>query len=158
MAGKEQQQKAWRAAYAEKLKDPRWQRKRLEVFDLAGWACECCDSTDKTLHVHHKQYIKGREPWEYEPDQLSALCEDCHEQQHQAADRLIDVVSRLPIAGGWFIDREKAACLIAGVLGLEDFHLQNDVQKAWFEAGLGIQPEINEKLGRSLVRHGAETS
>lgn len=66
-------------SYAEKLKDPRWQRKRLEVFERAKFTCEECSGTDKTLHVHHKRYIRGREPWEYEDKvDLACLCEDCH--------------------------------------------------------------------------------
>lgn len=35
-----------------------------------------------TLNVHHKEYIKGRKPWEYENEQLLTLCEECHEIEH----------------------------------------------------------------------------
>lgn len=69
--------------YSEKLKDPRWQRKRLEVMEAAGFHCEMCDAEDRTLHVHHKEYIKGREPWEYESSELQCLCEQCHETTHK---------------------------------------------------------------------------
>jgi hypothetical protein len=66
-------------SYAEKLRDPRWQRKRLEILEAAGFACEECKATDKTLHVHHVVYTKGLEPWEYYRRELIVLCEDCHE-------------------------------------------------------------------------------
>jgi 5-methylcytosine-specific restriction endonuclease McrA len=65
--------------YAEQLKDPRWQRKRLEILSRADFTCEQCGSTDRTLHVHHKFYAKGALAWEYRNFQLKALCESCHQ-------------------------------------------------------------------------------
>jgi transposase len=64
-------------SYSEKLKDPRWQKKRLEVFERDKFQCQACDSKDKTLHVHHLKY-EG-EPWESPMEYLETLCEDCHE-------------------------------------------------------------------------------
>lgn len=34
------------------------------------------------FHVHHKEYVKGWEPWEYPDDYLELLCWQCHEQHH----------------------------------------------------------------------------
>lgn len=65
--------------YWEKLKDPRWQKKRLEVLERAEWKCEHCGDSASTLHVHHGYYEKGLEPWEYHNSTLWALCEGCHE-------------------------------------------------------------------------------
>jgi len=65
--------------YSEKLKDPRWQRRRLEVLEAAKWKCERCRSADKTLHVHHNFYRSKTEPWEYPSHAFAALCEECHE-------------------------------------------------------------------------------
>lgn len=130
--------------YFQKLLDPRWQRKRLESLEASEWRCEICMDKSRTLHVHHKQYIKGREPWEYEADQLSVLCDVCHSEQHSTDDGLIDVVSRLPIDGMKWIDRRKAACLLAGVLGLEDFNPKDQIEKAWFYAGLRVQDSADE--------------
>lgn len=45
--------------------------------------CQRCFSEDKTLHVHHKQYIDGRKVWEYEAPELLVLCDECHEQEHE---------------------------------------------------------------------------
>ena len=36
----------------------------------------------KGLNVHHKYYIKGKAPWEYEDDALITLCEYCHKKAH----------------------------------------------------------------------------
>lgn len=67
--------------YSDKLKDPRWQRKRLEVFERDQFTCQYCESTTKTLNVHHIEYQQGCQPLEYELDMLVTLCEECHEKE-----------------------------------------------------------------------------
>ena len=37
----------------------------------------------KGLNVHHKYYVKGKAPWEYENDALITLCQDCHGLEHK---------------------------------------------------------------------------
>lgn len=64
--------------YKEKLKDPRWQKKRLEILERDNFTCCQCGDKEETLHVHHKGYIKGNEPWEYDNNYLETLCETCH--------------------------------------------------------------------------------
>ena len=81
--------------YSERLKDPRWQRRRLEILQRSDFSCEDCEATDKTLHVHHKLYRKGAMPWEYADHELEALCEDCHEKHHATRDRLNAVLAEL---------------------------------------------------------------
>lgn len=80
--------------YAEQLKHPNWQRKRLEMLDAAGWECSNCGDKDCTLHVHHKLYIKGRKAWEYSHDELAVLCEVCHERTHVASAVLQQLLSK----------------------------------------------------------------
>lgn len=75
--------------YTEKFKDPRWQKKRLEILDDRGWACELCCRKEKTLHVHHVCYFKGKDPWEYEDHLLRVLCEECHEDEHCGDDPVV---------------------------------------------------------------------
>jgi hypothetical protein len=65
-------------AYQQKLRDPRWQKKRLQVLERDGWACQTCQDTTTTLHVHHMCYSKGKDPWEYPMSALQTLCEECH--------------------------------------------------------------------------------
>lgn len=65
--------------YSEKFKDPRWQKKRLEILNRDKFKCRVCKSDKKTLHVHHFVYLIGRDPWEYDDKILITLCEDCHE-------------------------------------------------------------------------------
>lgn len=78
--------------YARLLLDPRWQKKRLHCLEAAGWACNRCFATDRTLHVHHRYYVKGRKPWEYEGSELEVLCAECHSSNHELEalrDRLL---------------------------------------------------------------------
>lgn len=65
--------------YSELLKDPRWQRRRLEIMQRDDFTCQHCGRKDKTLHIHHKRYVKGWKPWEYKDGDLITLCERCHE-------------------------------------------------------------------------------
>lgn len=67
------------ANYSELLKNPKWQRKRLTIMNRDKWRCSLCWNKERTLHVHHLKYIKGKKPWEYPNDYLMTLCEDCHE-------------------------------------------------------------------------------
>ena len=67
--------------YADKLKDPRWQRKRLEIFQRDDFVCCSCMDSTTTLHVHHLYYVKGRQPWEYPDWALVTRCEMCHKDE-----------------------------------------------------------------------------
>jgi hypothetical protein len=98
--------------YGEQLKHPFWQRRRLEVLQAADWQCSNCGAGSVTLHVHHKQYIKGRMAWDYSLEELAALCENCHQDEHAAAEclkRLLavaDVNQVLALVGGFLTWQE----------------------------------------------------
>jgi len=70
--------------YSEKLKDPRWQKKRLEIFERDNWACKYCGNKNETLHVHHLFYSGKSEPWEIHNGFLVTLCESCHDSENKA--------------------------------------------------------------------------
>ena len=74
--------------YVDLLKDPRWQKKRLEIMERDRWACVSCQSTNKTLTVHHGLYRWGVAPWDLPSDTMWTLCEECHQR---AQDRLADL-------------------------------------------------------------------
>jgi hypothetical protein len=63
--------------------DPRWQKFRLDRLQASNWKCDACDDGSSTLHVHHRFYISGRKPWEYDPETLFVLCKECHEIAHE---------------------------------------------------------------------------
>lgn len=82
--------------YAEKLKDPRWQKKRLEILQRDNWSCQRCYDGESTLHVHHRRYLGGKDPWEYDNNLLITLCENCHEyEQAHIAEIVPDLLNRL---------------------------------------------------------------
>lgn len=88
-------------SYYELLRHPEWQKKRLRVMEAAGFACQECSATDKTLNVHHRHYRKGAKPWEHEDHELQCLCEDCHTQRHEVLERLKVTVGQL---SSWWLD------------------------------------------------------
>lgn len=65
-------------AYLEKLRDPRWQKKRLKIFERDNWECQECGDPKSTLHVHHEKYHGN--PWESPDTDLITLCELCHDK------------------------------------------------------------------------------
>lgn len=62
--------------YSDKLKDPRWQKRRLKTFERDNWRCQLCGDSETTLNVHHIKY--GKEPWDVPDEYLITLCEHCH--------------------------------------------------------------------------------
>jgi hypothetical protein len=62
--------------YSDKLKDPRWQKKRLLILDRDDYTCCRCSDSSTELHVHHLQY--NNEPWDADDDFLETLCKHCH--------------------------------------------------------------------------------
>lgn len=98
--------------YSEKLKDPRWQRKRLEIFERDSWLCQSCGRPDITLQVHHLKYLKDTEPWDYENSFLITYCEVCHETEHligaKINESLIDVIKSKPL----FIKPVSQLCVL----------------------------------------------
>ena len=85
-----------KSEYSEKLRDPRWQKLRLQVFERDGWKCRNCGDSETTLAVHHKRYQRGLEPWEYPLESLMTLCEECHqgeyEERRQVEQYLLDTL------------------------------------------------------------------
>lgn len=90
--------------YAEKLKDPRWQKRRLEILERDNFTCVNCSSTEKELHVDHKRYRRGFEPWDYEDSDLGTLCVDCHKRIGILRDKLLDITA--------LMDTEELGCLV----------------------------------------------
>ncbi len=66
------------STYSEKLKNPLWQKKRLEILQRDEFTCKLCSDTQTELHVHHKSYKHGNDPWEYEDSNFETYCKFCH--------------------------------------------------------------------------------
>ena len=102
-------------SYSDLLRSPMWQKKRLEVMQAKGFACEICGNTEQMLHVHHKEYFKGNEPWEYDNKQLVVLCKHCHENLHETLDLYKWVGSFARLDGP--NNRQELALMLCGYIG-----------------------------------------
>ncbi len=101
--------------YSDKLRDPRWQRKRLEIFERDGWKCQFCGDEKSTLVVHHKLYIPGREPWDYPNNHLVTLCENCHEAEYSSRSEMeYRLITALKLVAHW-TDIEELALSFGGI-------------------------------------------
>jgi hypothetical protein len=84
--------------YTQQLAHPLWQRRRLEMLSAADWKCTHCRESDQQLHVHHRQYFKGRMAWEYSNEELQVLCSTCHEHLHVVDEQIKSILCRVPPA------------------------------------------------------------
>lgn len=87
-------------SYSEKLRDPRWQKKRLCVMQRDRFACRDCGDEKSTLQVHHCYYEKGG-PWMTRDIFLLTLCYPCHERRGEverfAKEAFHATMAHLPI-------------------------------------------------------------
>lgn len=83
--------------YQEKLKDPRWQKRRLEILERDKFTCQECQSTKKELHVHHRRYRKKMMPWDHKDHDLITYCTDCHKLMTKLRRELDDLLGTMNI-------------------------------------------------------------
>lgn len=85
--------------YIQKLQDPRWQRKRLEILQRDEFRCKHCGADDKPLQIHHIAY-NFQDPWEIEPRLLISLCSDCHNYETVAVKAAFSkLIQTIKLAG-----------------------------------------------------------
>jgi len=121
-------------SYAEQLKSPHWQRKRLEVLEEHGFACQKCDDTEVQLHVHHVVYERGRLAWEYSGDELQCLCKSCHEEAHlwrQQIDSAIKAIG-LEAVASLAIGASRIS-VAPNAIADPDFWMAGKVASMWFK-------------------------
>lgn len=75
--------------YAEKLRNPKWQKKRLQILERDNWCCQSCADATKNLQVHHLFYAK-RDPWDYPDEAYQTLCDECHKTRQDIVDSSIE--------------------------------------------------------------------
>jgi len=100
--------------YSDKLKDPRWQKKRLLIMDRDNFTCQICNSDTETLNVHHLYYENGNMPWEYPEKALITLCEQCHSDEHDLEVFCQELLVRCLKKAGF---TNKSICTIAEGFG-----------------------------------------
>jgi hypothetical protein len=110
-----------RKSWAEQCKDPRWQKKRLEIMERSVFECDNCGDKETTLNVHHTYYDKGLSAWEYPDESLKCYCEKCHEREHDRDNKLSLAMRKL-----WTYEKD----IIRGfVEGLVLFHIDEEGER-----------------------------
>jgi len=90
--------------YAEKLKDVRWQQKRLKIFERDNWTCRYCQLSDgglhgESLHAHHLVYKWNFDPWDYHNDYIITLCSKCHENEEYDKKFFKEMIEKMLLHG-----------------------------------------------------------
>jgi len=81
--------------FFDQYKDPRWQKKRLEIMERDEFMCQVCGDDRVQLNVHHRIYFKDTKIWEYSDEFLVTLCESCHERSHEARAQINLLLARI---------------------------------------------------------------
>lgn len=87
--------------YSEKLQDARWQQMKSSIQIRDEFTCQKCKRDRHTLppgvmlHVHHRHYLTGRDPWDYPDNLLVLLCAECHHEEEECAEVLKELVPAL---------------------------------------------------------------
>lgn len=98
--------------FSEQIKHPKWQKRRLEIMELAGFKCQECGSDSIELNVHHKIYNKKLKYWEYSDLGLVCLCSDCHKNHHELDHSIKVLTCGMPL--------EKKYRLLMGILDVTE--------------------------------------
>jgi len=98
-------------SYSEKLKNPQWQKKRLQIFQRDNWTCQSCGDTTSPLHIHHLKYFRV-DPWEYDDHFLVTYCETCHESEHHLGQSVRDSLIELVKADKIYIRPLGQLCVL----------------------------------------------
>lgn len=90
--------------YIQKLQDPRWQRKRLEIMQRDDFKCRHCEADDKPLQIHHIAY-NFKDPWDIEDRLLISLCNECHDIETGAVkEAFAKLIQSMKMAGYMSLD------------------------------------------------------
>lgn len=137
------------SSYSELLKHPKWQKKRLEVLERAGFKCEDCGEKEETLHVHHGYYESGKMPWDYDSNSLHCLCEECHKVAHELKTDIYRWLGRISFS---HLEMVLGYIKAANVKELVD----DDSDSKWkielksYEMGLGMDDFFRYERGTSV--------
>lgn len=96
------------------------------------------------LHVHHRFYRKGKEPWQYEMEDMMVICGTCHESIHENEMKWQIFCRTLPpwVASEFEtavdmllkLDPDKIAYIGAKLRGLaKTEHYQNQLERIGYE-------------------------
>ena len=140
------------AKYSEKLKDPKWQKLRLQILERDNWTCQKCFDDESMLVVHHKYYENNKDPWEYPLEAFITLCEYCHELERNERP-LLEQELLLSLKKQGFL-YEDIINLLEGFRYLE--HQQSPRITALVLFWVLETPEIMRTLEKDFKKHHPE--
>ena len=94
----------------------KWQKNRLEILERDSFTCQLCASDTKTLNVHHKKYIRGREVWDYKNSNFITLCCLCHKRAHISDEHLTALYNKPNIKNSETTDEKPVSELYAKLI------------------------------------------
>jgi hypothetical protein len=115
--------------YSDLLKDPIWQRRRLEILQRDDYTCQKCKNQRKQLHIHHRHYINGRKPWDYPDGLLVTLCISCHKEEEACATDAKSVFETLHMLGMFNTDIRQALNQIVEKQLAKSLQIPDNVKK-----------------------------
>ncbi len=139
-------------SYSDKLLDPRWQKKRLEILQRDDFCCQMCFDSENTLAVHHRYYWPNYEPWEYDNDAYVTLCRSCHDSETESmpksCDRLIHALKRAGFTA------YNIQFLADAMDGFKMQHISDVVTEVYAESLVSpeVQAELIEKYFEGLMK------
>lgn len=125
--------------YAELLKSPIWQKRRLEIMQRDNFTCQKCGSNVDELHVHHRYYVHGFMPSQYPDDALVTLCHSCHEMAHSFIEMCKRIMDGIKI--GDFYEFKRGDTTYYGMV----FHIIHD-SLAVYMVYVSNNPKYKNKL------------
>jgi hypothetical protein len=111
--------------YAEKLLDPKWKAKRVEILERDKYKCQGCGKRDTLLDIHHQYYCSNREPWDYPNWNFVPLCRQCHVEwgkNRSTFETVFDFLDECPSA---FVI--SFAHLMSKFKGKEQWHIFGEI-------------------------------
>lgn len=66
------------------LKRGEWYKRRLYILQRDNFLCQSSTCLDRSgnLEVHHLEYFRPINPWDYPDDLLITLCSVCHKKEN----------------------------------------------------------------------------
>lgn len=72
------------STFSSGYQDERWINRAKEFRRSQGNFCRSCKRGDVPISVHHANYTPGKELWEHNDEDLTMLCNTCHDLTHKA--------------------------------------------------------------------------
>ena len=65
-------------------RNKKWFAFRARYFEKYGEVCKQCSrgKSEAVIQLHHTHYVKGRDVWDYDLEDMEALCKGCHAREH----------------------------------------------------------------------------